>query len=122
MRLMSNSAPLLVFGAHPDDIEFGCGGVVAREARAERQVHMIVCSRGEAGSMGTPEMREVESRNAAAILGASLEFIELDGDAHLRSSAEHAISLAGVIRRIRPAVVIAPSLCENQHQDHAQLG
>src|SRR5580700_6226297 len=103
-------SPLLVFGAHPDDIEFGCGGVVAREARSERPVHMIVCSRGEAGTMGTPEIRVAESRNAASILGASLEFIELDGDAHLSSSAEHAISLAGAIRRIRPGLVIAPSL------------
>jgi LmbE family N-acetylglucosaminyl deacetylase len=119
---LAERAPLLVFGAHPDDIEFGCGGVVAREAHVERPVHMIVCSRGEAGTMGTPEIREAESRIAATILGASLEFIELDGDAHLRSSAEHAISLAEVIRRIRPGLVIAPSLSENQHPDHSQLG
>ncbi len=85
-------------------------------------MHLIVCSRGEAGSAGTPEIREAESRNAAAILGASLEFVELDGDAHLRTSAEHAITLAGVIRRIRPGIVIAPSLSENQHPDHSQLG
>ena len=83
---------------------------------------MIVCSLGEAGSVGTPEIREAESRNAAAILGASLEFLSLDGDARLRASAEHAIILAGAIRRIRPGVVIAPSLSENQHPDHAQLG
>jgi len=115
-------APLLIFGAHPDDIEFGCGGVVAQEVRAGRPVHMIVCSRGEAGTMGTPEIREAETRNAASILGASVEFIELDGDAHLRSTAEHAITLARMIREIRPGVVIAPSLVENQHPDHAQLG
>jgi len=113
---------LLVFGAHPDDIEFGCGGVVAREARAGRPVHMVVCSKGEAGSSGTPEIREAESRNAAAILGARLEFIELDGDARLRSCAEHAVSLAAIIRRLRPGLVIAPSLSENQHPDHCQLG
>ena len=125
-RLMSDNltegGALLVFGAHPDDIEFGCGGVVAQEARTERRVHMVVCSRGEAGTVGTPEIREAESQRAATILGASLEFIELDGDAHLRSSAENAISIAGAIRRIRPGVVIAPSLTENQHPDHAQLG
>lgn len=115
-------APLLVFGAHPDDIEFSCGGIVAREVRDGRPVHMIVCSQGEAGTSGTPEIRESETRNAAVILGADLEFLELDGDAHLRSTAEHAITLARVIRRIRPGVVIAPSLSENQHPDHAQLG
>ena len=119
---LAERAPLLVFGAHPDDIEFGCGGIVAHEARVERPVHMIVCSRGEAGSMGTPEIREAESRKAATILGANLEFMELDGDARLRASAAHAISLAGAIRRIRPGLVIAPSLLENQHPDHPQLG
>ena len=107
---MSDNLPLLVFGAHPDDIEFGCGGVVFREVHEGRQVHMIVGSRGEAGSAGTPEIRSAECAKAATILGSSLEFIELGGDAHIRSSAEHAITLAGVIRRIRPGVVMAPSL------------
>ena len=122
MDSSSAMGPLLVFGAHPDDIEFGCGGIVVKEARAGRPVHLIVCSRGEAGTMGTPEIREAESQNAADILGASLEFIELDGDARLRSSAVHAITLAGVIRRIRPETVIVPTLTENQHPDHAHLG
>lgn len=119
---MSDRLPLLVFGAHPDDIEFGCGGVVAREAHCGRPVHMIVCSRGEAGSAGTPEIRVAETHQAAMILGASLEFLELDCDAHLRSCPEHAVTVAGAIRRIRPGVVIAPSVSENQHPDHAQLG
>ncbi len=119
---LTEKAPLLVFGAHPDDIEFGCGGIVAQEVRAGRPVHLVVCSRGEAGTRGTPEIREAESQAAARILGASLEFMELDGDAHLRVSAEHAISLAGVIRQVRPEIVIAPSLVENQHPDHARLG
>jgi len=119
---MSDNSPLLVFGAHPDDIEFGCGGVVAREVRLGRSVHMVVCSRGEAGSAGTPGIRSTESFSAAYILGASLEFVELDGDARLHATPAHAITLAGLIRRIRPGVVLAPSLVENQHPDHAQLG
>jgi hypothetical protein len=45
-------APLLAFGAHPDDIEFGCGGVIAREALAGRRVHLVVCSRGESATHG----------------------------------------------------------------------
>ena len=39
-------APLLAFGAHPDDIEFGCGGVIAKETRAGRKAHLVICSRG----------------------------------------------------------------------------
>jgi len=116
------NAPLLAFGAHPDDIEFGCGGVIAVEARAGRPVHFAVCSRGEAASAGTPEKRAAESERAAEILGATLEFVELDGDARLEVRAAHATALAGLIRRVRPAIVLAPSLVENQHPDHFRLG
>jgi LmbE family N-acetylglucosaminyl deacetylase len=114
--------PLLAFGAHPDDIEFGCGGVVARETQAGRQAHLFVCSHGEAGSFGTPRQRIAEARKAAALLGATLTFIPLDGDSHLEIKAVHAIKLAGVLRRWRPGVVLAPSTVENQHPDHGKLG
>lgn len=115
-------APLLVFGAHPDDVEFGCGAVVAQEARLGRPVHLVICSKGEAGSRGTPEERVIEAEKAAALLGASLEFIQLDGDAHLEIKAAHAIRLAAILRRIRPGIVLAPSLVQNQHPDHWRLG
>ena len=115
-------APLLAFGAHPDDIEFGFGGVIARETRTGRAAHFVVCSRGEAASHGTPAQRVAEAKKSAALLGATIEFIELDGDAHLEVRVAHAIKLAGVLRRLRPGVVLAPSLVENQHPDHARLG
>ena len=115
-------APLLVFGAHPDDIEFGCGGVIARETSAGRKAHFIVCSRGEAGTHGTPKQRTAEAKKAAALLGATVEFLELDGDAHLEIRAVHAIQLAKMIRQVRPGAVLAPSLVANQHPDHARLG
>ncbi len=115
-------APLLAFGAHPDDIEFGCGGVIAKETRLGRKAHLVVCSRGESGSRGTPELRVEEAKQAAALLGATVEFVELDGDAHLELKAAHAIKLAGIIRRVKPGVVLAPSLVENQHPDHWRLG
>ena len=51
---LPESPLLLAFGAHPDDIEFGCGGVIARETQAGHKAHFIVCSRGEAGTHGTP--------------------------------------------------------------------
>ncbi|MGB7746632.1 MAG: PIG-L family deacetylase [Verrucomicrobiia bacterium] len=114
--------PLLAFGAHPDDIEFGCGGVIAKETRAGRPAHFVICSRGEAASHGTPARRVAEAEKSAAILGATVEFIELDGDAHIEVRVAHAIKLAGILRRVRPGIVLAPSLVENQHPDHAKLG
>jgi len=118
----SPSEPILAFGAHPDDIEFGCGGVIARETRAGRAVHFVVCSRGEAGTNGTPTLRSAEARRAARLLGATLEFVRLDGDAQLEIRAAHSLKLAGIIRRVRPAAVLAPSLASNQHPDHYRLG
>jgi N-acetylglucosamine malate deacetylase 1 len=115
-------APLLAFGAHPDDVEFGCGGVIARETRAGRPAHLVVCSRGEAGSYGTPAQRTSEAEKSAALLGATLEFLELDGDAHLEVRVAHAIKLASLIRRLRPGIVLVPTLMEDQHPDHFRLG
>lgn len=114
--------PLLAFGAHPDDIEFGCGAVIAKETRAGRPAHFVVCSRGESASSGTPAQRVAEAKTSAKLLGATIEFIELDGDSHLEIRAAHAIKLAGIIRRRRPGVVLAPSLVGNQHPDHSRLG
>jgi LmbE family N-acetylglucosaminyl deacetylase len=117
-----DSPPLIAFGAHPDDIEFGCGGVIARETQGGRKVHFVICSHGEAGTNGTPETRDIEAQNAAAALGATIEFLELDGDAHLEVRAAHAIKIAAILRRLRPAILLAPSLVENQHPDHWRLG
>lgn len=122
MKPTLDNPTLLVFGAHPDDIEFGCGAIVAAETRAGRRAHFVVCSRGEAATNGTPEQRLAEARHAAALLGATIEFVELDGDAHLAIKTAHAIKLASIIRRYRPQQVLAPSLVENQHPDHYRLG
>jgi N-acetylglucosamine malate deacetylase 1 len=125
MKSILNSTelgPLLAFGAHPDDIEFGCGGVIANETRAGRKAHFVVCSRGEAGSYGTPKQRVAEAKKSAGLLGATIEFITLEGDAHLELRTTHATRLAEIIRRVGPGTVLAPSLVENQHPDHGRLG
>ena len=116
------SATLLAFGAHPDDIEFACGGVVARETLAGRPAHLVVCSRGESATHGTPAVRAREAARAAAALGATLEYVELDGDAALEVRVAHAVRIAAIIRRVKPGIVLAPSLAENQHPDHPRLG
>ena len=116
------AAPLLAFGAHPDDIEFGCGGVVAVETRAGRAAHLVVCSRGEAASHGTPAQRTAEAEKSAGILGATLEFAELGGDAHFQYSIARVLQLAEIVRRVRPGIVLAPAAVQNQHPDHACLG
>src|SRR5262245_11973836 len=100
-KIPSSEPPaLLAFGAHPDDIEFGCGAILAAESRAGRSVHLAVCSKGESGTNGTPAVRVREARRAAQILGATLEFLALGGDSHFEIKAAYTIALAKVIRRI----------------------
>ena len=121
-RFQPDPASILAFGAHPDDIEFACGGVIALETQAGRAAHFVICSRGEAGTNGTPAQRTAEARKGAALLGATLEFVNLGGDAHLEASLAHTMKLAAIIRRVRPAVVLAPTPVGNQHPDHAAIG
>jgi LmbE family N-acetylglucosaminyl deacetylase len=112
---------ILAFGAHPDDIEFGCAAVLILEAARGNSVKLRVLSRGEAGSHGTPEVRELESRAAAAIIGAAVEFLDFGGDCHIEYSPANVILIAREIRAAQPDVVLAPHPSENQHPDHATV-
>jgi LmbE family N-acetylglucosaminyl deacetylase len=87
-----------------------------------RTARFVICSQGESASNGVPARRVEEARHAAALLGASLEFIHLGGDAHFEVSVPQVLQLAGIIRRVMPRIVLAPTLVENQHPDHAKLG
>ena len=105
-------------GAHPDDVEFGVGGLLIKEAGTGSQIKIVVCSLGEAGSNGTPEGRKQEATEAAKFYNAEIEFLNFGGDCHITNKPENGIELAGIIREFKPNVVLAPSLTENQHPDH----
>lgn len=115
---------LLVIGAHPDDIEFGCGAVLLKEHAAGAAIRCVITSRGEAGSNGTPAERESEARAAAARIGKAveLEFLDFGGDGTQRDAPENALQLAREIRGYRPTLVLAPTTGPNQHPDHAVVG
>lgn len=113
---------LLAFGAHPDDVEFGAGGIIASEVRGGTKVHIVVCSEGESASSGTPGQRRQEAMRAASILGATIEFIALGGDAHFERCIDSTLTVARTIRRLAPRWVLCPTPNPNQHPDHAVLG
>ncbi|CAN5195774.1 bacillithiol biosynthesis deacetylase BshB1 [soil metagenome] len=113
---------ILAVGAHPDDVEFGCGGVLLVEAARDSEIVLCVCSRGEAGTNGTPEERETEARNAATLIGAEIEFLHMGGDARMVASFENVLALARRIRAVQPAIVLATTTTPEQHPDHAAVG
>jgi bacillithiol biosynthesis deacetylase BshB1 len=114
---------ILAVGAHPDDIEFGCAAILIKEIKKGSRVKLLVLSRGEAGSSGTPELREKESRRAAESMGAAaIEFLDFGGDCHLQYAPENTFQIAAEIRSFQPAIVLAPHTAENQHPDHSVAG
>lgn len=113
---------ILAIGAHPDDLEFGCGSILAKESANGATIKLLVLSKGEAGTAGTPESRAAESREAAKLINAEIEFLEMGGDCHIKNIPQNAFIIAKHIRQFKPDVVLAPHTDENQHPDHAQAG
>jgi LmbE family N-acetylglucosaminyl deacetylase len=113
---------ILAVGAHPDDVELGCAPILIKEARKGNQVRVLVLSRGEAGSSGTSDNREKEARNAARMMGATIDFLDFGGDCHLQYAPENGFRIAAEIRGFQPAMVLAPHPGENQHPDHSVAG
>src|SRR5262245_23737277 len=69
--LMTTDFDIAGICAHPDDAELVMGGTLLREARRGRRIALVDLTRGEAGSRGTPEIREREAAEAARLLGVS---------------------------------------------------
>ncbi len=113
---------ILAIGAHPDDVEFACGGILLNEVARGAEVFLCVCSRGESGTNGTPEEREAEARRAAQLLGANLDFLDFGGDAHIEASNRNALELARKIRSVQPDVLLSSVTSPDQHPDHAIVG
>lgn len=62
---------ILAIGAHPDDVELGCGATIAKEVANGKKVGIIDLTKGELGTRGTAETRKTEAANAAKILGVN---------------------------------------------------
>lgn len=113
------SLDVLAIGAHPDDVELGCGGTLALLARQGRRVGILHLTRGERGTRGTEQERRAEAERAAGALGAAeLDFLDC-GDGGLRHGPAQEDALIEVLRRWRPEVVLGPTP-EDRHPDHGR--
>jgi len=108
---------LLVFGPHPDDLEIGLGGTIARHVAGGSTVGLCDLTAGEMGSNGTVEQRLAEAEAARKVLGAAWrENLRLP-DRGIGTSPDHQITVAAFIRRHKPRVVAAP-YWSDRHPDH----
>ncbi|WP_250432405.1 bacillithiol biosynthesis deacetylase BshB1 [Hanstruepera flava] len=110
---------ILAFGAHPDDVELGCGAVLAKEVARGKKVGIIDLTRGELGTRGTAETRDEESQDAARILGVAMRTNMEFADGFFINDKEHQIELIKMIRKYKPEIVICNAI-EDRHIDHGK--
>jgi LmbE family N-acetylglucosaminyl deacetylase len=107
---------LLVFGPHPDDIEIGLAGTIAKHAALGHAVGLCDLTAGEVGSNGTVEERLAEAEAARAVLGAKWRINLRWPDREIDRDAGHSRAAAIVIRTARPRAIAIP-YGEDRHPD-----
>jgi bacillithiol biosynthesis deacetylase BshB1 len=117
MTTIEAPVDLLAIGPHPDDIEIGIGGIVAKHAALGHRVGLCDLTAGEMGSNGTVEERLAEAEAARAVLGARWRVNLRLPDRALGSDLEHTRAVAALIRKARPTVVALP-YWSDRHPDH----
>ncbi|MBL7887255.1 MAG: bacillithiol biosynthesis deacetylase BshB1 [Flavobacterium sp.] len=110
---------ILAFGAHPDDVELGCSGTIAKEISLGKKVGIIDLTRGELGTRGSVEIRNAESAKASAILGISArENLDMRDGFFINDEA-HQMKIIQMIRKYQPEIVLCNAI-EDRHIDHGK--
>ena len=108
---------ILIFGAHPDDVELGCAGTIIKEVQKGKKVGIIDLTRGELGTRGTSKTRDSETKEATEIMGVSMRENMNFKDGFFKDDEDHKIALIKKIRKYRPAIVITNAVSD-RHPDH----
>jgi bacillithiol biosynthesis deacetylase BshB1 len=110
---------ILAFGAHPDDIELGCGATIAKEVSLGKKVGVVDLTRGELGTRGSAELRIIEANNAAKIMGISARENLGFADGFFTNDKEHQIEIIKMIRKYKPEIVLCNAI-DDRHIDHGK--
>jgi len=114
---MDKKLDILAFGAHPDDIELGCGGTIIKEINTGKSVGIIDLTRGELGTRGTPELRDKESASAARVMGVKIRENLGFKDGFFQNNEEHQLEVIKIIRKYKPKIVLCNAK-DDRHIDH----
>ena len=110
---------ILAFGAHPDDVELGCAGTLAKEVSLGKSVGIIDLTQGELGTRGSAEIRFQEATNAAQILGVTVRENLKMRDGFFVNDEAHQLQVIKMIRKYRPEIVLCNAV-DDRHIDHAK--
>jgi len=110
---------ILAFGAHPDDVELGCGGTIAKEVANGKKIGIVDLTRGELGTRGTAETRDQEASNAAVILGVAVRENLAFADGFFINDKSHQLEIIKMIRKYQPDIVLCNAI-DDRHIDHGK--
>ena len=110
---------ILAIGAHPDDVELGCGGTIAKEIAAGKKVGILDLTRGELGTRGTAETRKTEAADACKILGAEVRENLGFADGFFVNDKNHQLEIIKRIREYKPEIVLCNAI-DDRHIDHGK--
>ncbi|TWO31718.1 bacillithiol biosynthesis deacetylase BshB1 [Seonamhaeicola sediminis] len=110
---------ILAIGAHPDDVELGCGATIAKEIAHGKKVGIIDLTRGELGTRGTAETRHEEAENAKNILGVRVRINMEFADGFFVNDKNHQLELIKMIRKFKPEIVLCNAV-DDRHIDHGK--
>jgi bacillithiol biosynthesis deacetylase BshB1 len=113
----ADQVDLLVFGPHPDDLEIGLGGSIAKHVALGHRVGLCDLTRGELGTNGTPEERLAEAQAAREVLGARWRQNLALPDGAIGSDPGHIRTIVTLIRRAKPRTIAVPHDVD-RHPDH----
>lgn len=108
---------VLAVGAHPDDVEVGIGGIVAKLVKQGRRVAILDLTQGELATRGSIEERHAEAQTASAVLGVSFRANAQLPDGNLVNLNPMRAKVAYRIREIRPHAILCP-MHSDRHPDH----
>jgi bacillithiol biosynthesis deacetylase BshB1 len=110
---------ILVFGAHPDDVELGCGATIAKEVSLGKKVGIVDLTQGELGTRGSAELRIIEANNAAEIMGVSVRENLGFYDGFFTNDKKHQLEIIKMIRKYQPEIVLCNAI-DDRHIDHGK--
>jgi len=109
---------ILAIGAHPDDIEFGCGGTLSEYSEKGHKIYMLVLSKGDKG--GNPDIRQKEQEDSARILGTEKLYFGNHVDTEIVQSQKFITEIEDFLKEIKPGFIFVHYL-DDTHQDHRNL-
>ena len=110
---------ILAFGSHPDDVELGCGATIAKEISRGKKVGIVDLTRGELGTRGTAEIRDLEAKKSAEILGVSARENLGFADGFIVNDKDHQLKIIEMVRKYQPEIVLCNAI-QDRHIDHAK--